>query len=546
MSDLAPLPPGVPRHLGRYRLLRPLGAGGMGQVFVAAHVEFPDRLSALKILHQGSAAPQDIVERFRQEIRTLARLAHPRLVRADNAGVDQGILYLVMQFLDGVSLHQLLARHGAMSPEVAAELTRQAAEGLAYLKTNGIVHRDIKPGNLQYLRTGDLKILDLGVARLRRDLAAHFEPASERVVLGTPDYMAPEQAAAERDVDSRADVYSLGCTLYRLLTNRLPYPDACGLVQKLVAHQAQPFPEVDRPNVPGSLCALVRRMTAKVVGDRPWPDEVAQELARYRSARPLPILPCDPVRDADTTEALPAVPDAVTPGGAGSTVSGPSPAPFHDATTEPAPASTWSRRGAVALLGGAVLCAGVWSFLPGAPRRPEPRDLDAPGFGVEIDLLAAPPLVVVGTAAGQPLTVTGPALLLFGTTAAREYRLTLLVRPLGPPCGQLVVGYTAAGPFDFAGPDPERGFTVGRRRVAAGQLGEADVWAEAALPPLPGEQPLQLHYRWGRLDNLRYGNPLPHLDARLFERAALPAGGVGLVVATGQVAVTSARFVRLA
>jgi serine/threonine protein kinase len=262
-------------QLGEYRLLRPLGRGGMGAVYLAEHVRLR-RPCAIKLLSATTASHPDAAARFEREMRAIGQLDHPHIVRATDAGEADGRLYLVMEYVDGCNLHQHVRDAGPLSVRTALRAIRDAAVGLEFAHRQGVIHRDIKPGNLIRDRQGRVKVLDLGLARMR---AAEDSPAdreaSQRLthdgaVMGTIDYMAPEQAADTKDADERSDVYSLGCTLYFLLTGAPPYPQGT-VVQRIVAHRQAPIPRVSerRADVPAELDDLLARWLAKRPEDRP-------------------------------------------------------------------------------------------------------------------------------------------------------------------------------------------------------------------------------------------------------------------------------------
>ncbi len=281
---------------GKYKVLAPLGAGGMGQVFLAEHT-LMRRRAALKFLPKKLTADPHAVERFLREARAVASLDHPNIVRAYDIDTDDDLHFLVMEFVDGVSLHQLVKRRGPVAPMAAANYIAQAAQGLQHAHEAGWVHRDIKPANLLLDRAGVVKVLDLGLARLLDDDTA--DPLTRRhndkAVLGTADYLAPEQALDSHEVDIRADVYSLGGTLYYLLAGRAPFADAT-VAQKLVCHQTKaprPIAEL-RSDVPAGLLAVLDRMLAKAPADRfQTPTEVAAALRPWGGSGPAYPPPAD-------------------------------------------------------------------------------------------------------------------------------------------------------------------------------------------------------------------------------------------------------------
>jgi serine/threonine protein kinase len=275
----------------RYRVVKVLGAGGMGVVFQAEH-RIMERPVALKVIHPKRLSSPAAVERFRQEVRAAGKLLHQNIVTAHDAEQAGDWHFLVMEFVDGVSLAEHVMARGPLPVMDACRCIRQVALGLHHAFGKGMVHRDIKPQNLMLSRSGQIKILDFGLARFAHPQSAPTEADEDRrgqsaaltsagATLGTPDYMAPEQAADSREADIRADIYSLGCTFYFLLTGWPPFP-AGSSVDKLLAHAHQtPLPLTDlRPDVPSEVLVIVERMMAKDPKDRfQTPKEAAEALA---------------------------------------------------------------------------------------------------------------------------------------------------------------------------------------------------------------------------------------------------------------------------
>jgi serine/threonine protein kinase/putative intracellular protease/amidase len=301
---VAPGSPELPSELAEhptYRIISLFGIGGMGAVYKAEH-RILERTVALKVINReflkGHA---QAVERFRLEVKAAGKLGHPNIVQAHDAGQAGDLHFLVMEYVEGISLARLVEKKGPLSVGHACHFIRQAALGLQHAFEKGMVHRDIKPQNLMLTRKGQVKVLDFGLARFASEQQLKVaEPqglpmppevddsgtaplTTPGLVLGTPDYIAPEQARCPSEADIRADIYSLGCTLYYLLTGRPPFADSTAF-EKLLAHmQAEPVPLTERrPDVPPDLAAVVIQMMAKEPGHRfQTPAEVARALAPF-------------------------------------------------------------------------------------------------------------------------------------------------------------------------------------------------------------------------------------------------------------------------
>lgn len=276
----------APLAIGDYIVEDVLGRGGMGFVLKARHRRMK-RQVAIKFLHRSMTDSPDLVARFEREVEAAAQLHHQNIVTAYDAGEHEGNHYLVMQYVEGEDLSHRVKRDGPFSVAEAVDAVRQAAEGLAYAHDKGIVHRDIKPGNLLLDDEGVVRILDMGLARMRPSPGDAIEGGTQveltntGSVMGTVDYMAPEQALDAKTADLRADIYSLGCTLYFLLTGNPPFRSDT-IMRRLLAHREQDVPLIRHylPTAPPELDSIFARMMAKRKEDRyPSAKQLAGALA---------------------------------------------------------------------------------------------------------------------------------------------------------------------------------------------------------------------------------------------------------------------------
>jgi eukaryotic-like serine/threonine-protein kinase len=254
-----------------YEILAELGRGGMAFVYKARDLR-RQRLVAIKVSDPSQAGDGEVIARFRQEQLLAVRLAHPNLVVAYDAGQVEGVPYLVLEFVEGHDLAWIVQQRGPLPAAEACEVVRRAALGLEHLHKHGLVHRDVKPANLMLTPSGQVKVLDLGVARYPRVPVPGEQITLPGQFLGTPDYVAPEQCLDCHAVDGRADIYALGCTLYELLTGQPPFagPDHGSVYLKMKAHVEAPVPPIRgrRADVPERLAAALERMLAKDRADR--------------------------------------------------------------------------------------------------------------------------------------------------------------------------------------------------------------------------------------------------------------------------------------
>jgi eukaryotic-like serine/threonine-protein kinase len=322
------------RRFGDYEVLEELGSGGMGKVYRAKNVTL-ERIVALKTLAPQFSADQEFVRRFLKEARAAARLNHPNIVQIYDFGCVDDTYYLAMEYVDGQSLRALLKRYRFVESD-AVLLIRHVVAALAVAHAEGIVHRDIKPDNLMLTTKGDrVKLVDLGIAKHMGEEQSLTQTGQ---AVGTPAYISPEQIRGVRDIDARADIYSLGATFFQLLTRQAPYKGTSGaLVMSMHLTQPLPDPRIYEPGLSEGVCRVLRKMMAKAreerypnvyeldqdlyrlqIGELPEPDEPsASDMVTLASSdregllrstsppSPTPVRPTSPFPDAEAPTGTP-------------------------------------------------------------------------------------------------------------------------------------------------------------------------------------------------------------------------------------------------
>jgi serine/threonine protein kinase len=266
--------------LGKYKIQERLGAGGMGSVYLCEH-KFMRRRVAVKVLPGSHTENRSALERFYREARAVAALDHPNIVRAYDIDQDEGIHFLIMEYIDGSSLQDLVRNSGPLPISTAANYIQQAALGLQHAHEQaGLVHRDIKPDNILVDRKGVVKILDMGLARFFQDPNDLLTQRYDERVYGTVDYLAPEQVVDGSNVDIRADIYSLGATFYFCLSGQTLFGEAPEALKMIWQQVRQPKPiGSQRADVPEQVAQIVDKMLAKAPGQRfQTPREIAEAL----------------------------------------------------------------------------------------------------------------------------------------------------------------------------------------------------------------------------------------------------------------------------
>jgi serine/threonine protein kinase len=268
----------VGQQLEHYELTEFVGGGGMGAVFRATDTRL-GRTVAVKVLSRDHT-DEETIRRFRNEAQNAARLDHPNIARVYYVGEDRGWNFIVFEFIEGINLRDLVDRDGPLNFEQALHYTLQVAEALDHASSRDIVHRDIKPSNVLVAATGEVKLVDMGLARLHQVESGADELTASGVTLGTFDYISPEQARDPRAADVRSDIYSLGCTLYFMLTGQPPFPEGTAL-QKLLRHNSDDPPDIQqfRPDVHPRISDILSRMLAKRPSQREQsPGELIAEI----------------------------------------------------------------------------------------------------------------------------------------------------------------------------------------------------------------------------------------------------------------------------
>lgn len=268
--------------LGKYKLLGHIGTGGMSSVYLAEHTKLQDR-RAIKVLPKKRVADSSYLARFQLEAKAIASLNHPNIVGAYDIDNEGDVHYIVMEYVDGLDLQALVKRDGPLDPSSAADVIAQAARGLAHAHSKGVIHRDVKPANLLLDSKHTIRLLDMGLALMGAEEADSLTVANNENVLGTADYLAPEQALNSHTVDHRADIYGLGCTMYFLLTGQPPFNQGT-LAQRIAMHQKEmpkPIRQL-RQDVPGELEGVCVKMIQKDPRFRyQTASDVAEALERF-------------------------------------------------------------------------------------------------------------------------------------------------------------------------------------------------------------------------------------------------------------------------
>ncbi len=272
-------------RIGDYVIERQLGAGGMGVVYLAKQISM-HRVVALKVLRDSLVADRVYIDRFLHEVRLLAKMEHPNMVQVYSGGEDRGHIYFSMEYVQGDDLKRAIDLRRKFTEQEAADIAAQVASALDYAwERERMIHRDIKPANIVLCYDRTVKLLDLGISKQVQPGTDVFV-TNTGVMIGSPSYMSPEQARAERDIDFRADIYSLGISLYQLLTGKVPY-EGKSAVDVVTQHLSAPVPDIHlaRPDISRRMAKMIRRMMAKDKNDRysSW-HELRQDMLRIKNS----------------------------------------------------------------------------------------------------------------------------------------------------------------------------------------------------------------------------------------------------------------------
>lgn len=441
----------IPDSLGDYQILERIGGGGMGTVYKALHQRM-GRTVAIKVLRAEIQRDPELLRRFDREVRTVARLNHPNIVAALDAREDQGIHYLVTEYVAGSDLEQLVRRNGPLPLKTALESILQAARGLESAHALGIIHRDIKPANLLRDQSGIVKILDMGLARFdAMEDAPGTQLTKSGMVMGTAHFMAPEQARDTRSADTRSDLYSLGCTLYYLLTGKVIF-EAATSIDTILSHINQPAPSLaETANLPEAIDSLFQKLVAKDPQDR---FQSASEL--IAALKSLRLKPSTPPKKSSPPQALPLTRTT------------------NESPSQSNPSRSWLIGVLILLL---VAVPVAWFFFsnptetpttPAAGNTPAPNPPARPVLQPTVAPSPAPPTPVTSTSVpaekfslefnGQSSYAHVPTLI---PTAGENYTIEVIAR---------IRSHTVANVVSWLGPDwmtiyvnPQNGWGVGRK-----------------------------------------------------------------------------------
>lgn len=442
---------------GEHVVVDRIGAGGMGQVFKARHRRM-DRIVALKVMSPAAIKNADAVKRFEREVRAAAKLSHPNVVHAYDAGVHEGAFFLVMEFVEGADFSSLLKQQMKFSIKQACSCFEQASRGFAAAHAKGIIHRDVKPGNLLLDRSGVVKILDMGLARIEDDgigaKLSEGELTQSGSVMGTIDYMAPEQALNTHHADAKSDVYGLGCTFYRVLTGESVFGGQT-LIEKVLAHREHPIPSIRhlRPDAPPALDLLIARMIAKSPTDRPTMQDVADTLAALDHAADGGGYS---VAQETSAPAIPFPPQTFGQSLPPSTTIGPG--VISKAAMSPKPVKKSSAPLLVGVGGAAVVAVALaaWTMMKGGNDERDGAVAAAPPGDGQIEVNASPapssPLIAPAPVVPKPAAEPTPTPTASGSSAPINPRTGL---PNNPPTFAHGTSSSSSNVAQYSGPPDE-------------------------------------------------------------------------------------------